>query len=133
MRRLDLASLGSRTEADRALEGDLPDWGIRQFLLKNLEWTNEKQLAWKCNLSVLEASMDRIGKPLGALDQFVGATLFVRGMSSNYIRDEDWEGILKHFPSAQLDSISNAGHWVHAEQPQAFQESVNVFLQSHNG
>jgi pimeloyl-ACP methyl ester carboxylesterase len=128
MRRLNLAELGSRTEADRALEVDLPDWGIRQFLLKNLEWNDEKKLAWKCNLPVLEASMDRIGKPLGPLDQFVGAVLFVRGLASNYIRDEDWEGILKHFPSAQLESIAGAGHWVHAEQPKAFQEAVNSFL-----
>lgn len=128
MRRLNLASLGSRTEADRALEADLPDWGIRQFLLKNLEWNDEKQLAWKCNLPVLEASMERIGKPLGPLDQFVGAVLFVRGLSSNYIRDADWEGILKHFPTAQLESIAGAGHWVHAEQPKAFQNAVNAFL-----
>ena len=72
--------------------------------------------------------MDRIGKPLGPLDQFVGAVLFVRGLASNYIRDEDWEGILQHFPSAQLESIAGAGHWVHAEQPKAFQEAVNSFL-----
>ena len=57
MRRLNVAELGSRTEADRALEADLPDWGIRQFLLKNLEWNDDKQLTWKCNLPVLEASM----------------------------------------------------------------------------
>jgi len=130
MRGLDLSRLGSRTEADRALEAQLSDWGIRQFLLKNLEWTDEKQLGWKCNLPVLEASMDRIGKPLGSLDQYVGATLFVRGLASNYVRDEDWPGTLNHFPAAQLESIAGAGHWVHAEQPKAFQEVVNSFLAS---
>lgn len=128
MRGLPLAQLGSRTEADRALEVSLKEWGIRQFLLKNLEWNDDKQLAWKCNLPVLESSMERIGKPLGPLDHFVGAVLFVRGLASNYIRDEDWPGILGHFPAAQLESIAGAGHWVHAEKPQAFQEVVNSFL-----
>jgi pimeloyl-ACP methyl ester carboxylesterase len=130
MRGLNLDQIASRTEADRALEAQLSDWGIRQFLLKNLEWTDEKKLGWKCNLPVLESSMDRIGKPLGPLDQYVGATLFVRGLASNYIRDEDWSGILTHFPAAQLESIAGAGHWVHAEQPKAFQDAVNSFLRA---
>jgi pimeloyl-ACP methyl ester carboxylesterase len=76
MRRLNLAELGSRTEADRALEVDLPDWGIRQFLLKNLEWNDEKQLAWKCNLPVLEASM---GEERDTLEDVIEPYLIQQG------------------------------------------------------
>ena len=130
MKSLNLLELGSRTEADRAIEVYLKDWGIRQFLLKNLEWNSDKQLGWRCNLPVLEASMSRIGKPLGPLDNYVGACLFVRGLESDYLRDDDWPGIVKHFPAAQLESVAGAGHWVHAEQPQAFQLAVGSFLKS---
>jgi pimeloyl-ACP methyl ester carboxylesterase len=54
----------------------------------------------------------------------------VRGLESNYVSDEDWPGIVKHFPAAQLESVAGAGHWVHAEQPQAFQLAVGSFLKS---
>ena len=36
--------------------------------------------------------------------------------------------IQKQFPNAQLTTIKNSGHWVHAEQPLAFLEAVKQFL-----
>ena len=124
MRGLNLDQIASRTEADRALEAQLSDWGIRQFLLKNLEWTDEKKLGWKCNLPVLESSMDRIGKPLGPLDQYVGATLFVRGLASNYIRDEDVATIREHFPQADVLTLPESGHNPHFEARAGFVEAT---------
>lgn len=128
MHQLDFTTLKSRTEADRALESAMPDWGMRQFLLKNLEWKPEGNLGWKFNLPVLEGQMGRIGQPLAAEDRFIGSTLFVRGERSGYILDEDWSGIMDHFPLARLESVPGAGHWVHAEQPQPFQDAVLPFL-----
>ena len=106
----------------------MPDWGMRQFLLKNLEWKPEGNLGWKFNLPVLEGQMGRIGQPLAAEDRFIGSTLLVRGERSGYILDEDWSGIMDHFPLARLESVPGAGHWVHAEQPQPFQDAVLPFL-----
>jgi len=128
MHQLDFTTLKSRTEADRALESAMPDWGMRQFLLKNLEWKPEGNLGWKFNLPVLEGQMGRIGQTLAAEDRFIGSTLFVRGERSGYILDEDWSGIMDHFPLARLESVQGAGHWVHAEQPQPFQDAVLPFL-----
>jgi pimeloyl-ACP methyl ester carboxylesterase len=128
MHQLNFSQLKSRTEADRALEAHLPDWGMRQFLLKNLEWKDNGQLGWKFNLPVLEAQMSRIGQALAPEERYIGSTLFIRGARSGYILDEDWSGIMDHFPLARLESIPDAGHWVHAEKPKAFQDSIHSFL-----
>ena len=55
-------------------------------------------------------------------------TLFLRGGNSRYILDADWDGIQRHFPQAALDTIPNAGHWLHAENPKAFFDSTARFL-----
>jgi pimeloyl-ACP methyl ester carboxylesterase len=55
-------------------------------------------------------------------------TLFIRGALSNYILDEDWEGIEEVFPDSELVTIENSGHWVHAEASEVFLESVLEFL-----
>jgi pimeloyl-ACP methyl ester carboxylesterase len=54
--------------------------------------------------------------------------MFIRGGNSDYISDTDWEEIYQQFPHASLVTIPNAGHWVHAEQPDALYEVVKQFL-----
>ena len=44
------------------------------------------------------------------------------------ILEEDVELIEKHFPDDEIVQISNAGHWVHAENPQDFFDEVSRFL-----
>lgn len=42
----------------------------------------------------------------------------------------DFETIQRHFPKATVESIDNAGHWLHAENPeQFFEKSMNFFDQ----
>ena len=105
MHALDLSSIQSRMEADRAMEKHLPSRSLRQFLLKNLTWKQDKQLGWKFNLPILSSQIQRIGTALDPIAIYHGATLFVRGLASGYILDEDIPDILTHFPLAQLESI----------------------------
>jgi pimeloyl-ACP methyl ester carboxylesterase len=128
MNSLDFNQLSSRAEADRALEKQILDWGLRQFILKNLEWKADKKLGWKLNLKIVESQISRIGEELPFESHFSGPVLFIRGMNSQYILDDDWLNIMQIFPMANLDSISGAGHWVHSENPSEFQDSANDFL-----
>jgi pimeloyl-ACP methyl ester carboxylesterase len=128
MHLLDLDKLKSRTDADRSLEIRIPEWGLRQFILKNLEWKTDKKLGWKLNLPIIESQISRIGEEMDKDKIFIGSVLFIRGMNSKYILDQDWTNIMNYFPLAQLDSISDAGHWVHSEKPIEFQESLKDFL-----
>ena len=61
---------------------------MRQFLLKNLYWEDKGKLAWRVNFPVLEASMPEILSALPEQESFT-TTLFIRGLLSNYILDED--------------------------------------------
>ncbi len=127
---LDLDSIQSRSEADRQLSKQIEDVGVRQFLLKNLYWQERGKLGLRCNLDILQHRLDEIGAPLAANSTFDGPTLFLRGGRSDYIRPEDQTLIEKHFPNAKINTVENAGHWLHAENPSQFFEKAMAFLDS---
>jgi pimeloyl-ACP methyl ester carboxylesterase len=105
-----------------------PEIGLRQFLLKNLERSNEGVLSVKCNLSLFRTYPERIGKALPEEPKIQTPTLFIRGLESSYIEDADVITLQRQYPNFELVSIPNAGHWLHAEQPIVFGEAVAKFL-----
>jgi len=125
---LDLKSYSSRSEADKALALDIGDFGIRQFLLKNLYWIEKGKLGFRFNLDVLKNRMEEIGENLNGSASYPGKVLFLRGDRSEYIQNTDFPIIKNYFPNAELSTIQNAGHWLHAENPKQFFESTLLFL-----
>jgi pimeloyl-ACP methyl ester carboxylesterase len=124
---INLTEIQSRKEADDALAVHIPDFGTRQFLLKSLG-RNADGFYWKINLPVIVANIEEVGKALEDDAVYEGETLFLAGEKSKYIQEKDMESILEHFPNYQLKIISNAGHWLHAEQPKAVVEEIRSFL-----
>lgn len=124
---IDLSQLTSRKEAEQHLESRISDWGTRQFLLKNLHWKDEK-LAWRFNLTGISENIEEVGKELPEDFIFEKETLFVRGGNSTYIADSDIEDIHTRFPKAQLVTIENSGHWIHAEKPEEYLKITLDFL-----
>lgn len=123
--------ISSRKEAEEQMEPYISDFGVRQFLLKNLKRTEDnKNFAWKLNLSVIRENIENIGKGVAEDAQVEKPTLFIRGAKSDYIKEEDEKLIKKLFPLAKVVTIKNAGHWVHAEQPERLFEEVSDFLKS---
>lgn len=127
---LDLTAIGSRQAADRELMKSLSDWGIRQFLLKSLHWTEKGRLGFRFNLKVLKDSMEAIGAPLPDSARYEGPVCFIRGGASEYVLDGDMEGIRQHFPNASLRTIEGAGHWLHAEKPDTYFQFSMDFMNS---
>ncbi len=124
---LDTNTFTSRTTADNALSAFVPEMGVRQFLLKNLEWTPQRTLALRCNIQVLQHKLAEIGaapKP----GVYTGNTLFLAGRNSDYIFEKDLVQISSFFPKAKIDWIEDAGHWLHAENPKRFTEALHDFL-----
>jgi esterase len=74
----------------------------------------------------LEREMTEILSSLEIEENWV-QSLFIRGELSNYILDEDWDAIESAFPDSSLVTIQQAGHWVHAEQPDEFIDTVLGF------
>ncbi|MDB9882638.1 hypothetical protein OAD66_05840 [Bacteroidia bacterium] len=51
------------------------------------------------------------------------------GEKSGYITENDMLNIEETFTEAEFVGIPDAGHWVHAEQPEAFYIATIEFLQ----
>ena len=118
----------SRGNADDFLKEYISDWGTRQFLLKNLYWQKDKTLALRVNLPVLQKEVEAIGEGLPTQTVYEGATLFLNGLKSDYITEDDKPLIKAHFPEAEIIGIEKAGHWLHAENPKDFYAEVMKFL-----
>ncbi|MEE3225204.1 MAG: alpha/beta hydrolase, partial [Bacteroidota bacterium] len=118
----------SRGNADDFLKEYISDWGTRQFLLKNLYWQKDKTLALRVNLPVLKREVEAIGEGLPTQTVYEGATLFLNGLKSDYITEDDKPLIKAHFPEAEIIGIEKAGHWLHAENPKDFYAEVMKFL-----
>lgn len=50
------------------------------------------------------------------------------GERSGFLTPDAHEAISALFPLAEVRTVSNAGHWVHADQPAAFLKTVGNFL-----
>ncbi len=126
IRSVDLPNIKARREAEEQMSVHIDSEGVKQFLLKNLFWKEKGVLAWRMNINVLEREMPNI---LSAMPEgeVVTPTLFIRGELSNYILDEDIEDIENQFIDSEVKTISNAGHWVHAESPAEFLETLLAF------
>lgn len=120
----------TRGKVDEQLTNYIPEFGVRQFLLKNVYWKDKGVLDFRFNLTSLTDNNSEVGKPLPNDSFFEKETLFLKGEKSNYILPTDEILIKKHFLKAKIDEISNAGHWLHAENPEEFFEKVLKFLKS---
>lgn len=127
MRGLDLTGLTSRIEADRRLSAVVEDAGLRAFFLQSLDLKAISPV-WRLNLDVLEAEMSKIVGWPGTEGQFAGPALFLAGSDSPYIKAEYRDTIRALFPAARFAKLMGAGHWLHADKPREFEETVRVFL-----
>ncbi len=127
MRAVPLDRVRTRTEADAALAERIDDPALRAFFLQSLDLRADPP-RWRLNLDVLEAEMPKIVGWPDPAGQFDGPVLFLSGAESQYVRPENRETIKRLFPRARFARIPGAGHWLHAEKPREFEETVRVFL-----
>jgi pimeloyl-ACP methyl ester carboxylesterase len=124
---IPMATLSSRSEADKILSAHVPELDVRQFLLKNLSRNSEGKFEWKINLTSIENHIEEIGQGMQYQGSFEKPTLFINGARSNYFKAGDEVLVKKLFPAAQIVSV-NTSHWVQAEKPEEFVQIVLNFL-----
>lgn len=125
---VDFSTKPSRAEVEATMAQHIKEPGTIQFLTKNLYWVEPGQLGFRFNLEVFNGQSGNIGQALPEGSVFTGPTLFLKGDRSNYIQDSDLKDIEAHFPDYQIKTISNSGHWVHAENPKEFFDYTLEFL-----
>lgn len=131
MRALPVESFKTRGEADAALEPTIRDWAFRKFLLTNLARKPEGGFEWSVNLPLLQRCLPSLFQnPLAESDTFEGPTLFLRGARSNFVLDEDEARIRRHFPQGRVETVADAGHSPHFDQPEAVSAALMRFLEA---
>ncbi|SEE23873.1 Pimeloyl-ACP methyl ester carboxylesterase [Tenacibaculum sp. MAR_2010_89] len=125
---VDFTIQNSRKLVDEKLAELIPQAGVRQFLLKSLYWKEKGKLDYRFNLKSLTENNNEVGVALPSFTVFEGETLFLSGENSGYISKEDEPLIMAHFPKSIIQTIKNAGHWLHAENPNDFYQEVIGFL-----
>ncbi|WP_328188717.1 alpha/beta fold hydrolase [Marinobacter sp. OP 3.4] len=135
MKNLDLSSVSSRGDADRALQEYVEVPEVRMFLLKNLvrvpadeKADNPDTFRWRLNLPVIEACYQNLADAPEGEGPFEGPVLFLKGAESAYIQRKHRERIDTLFPRAHLEEIEGTDHWLHAEKPDEFARRCRDFL-----
>lgn len=125
---LDLATLGSRAEADQRLRAQVPDDDVRLFLLQNLR--RKGGWHWQPNLALLAASLDAVGGwPAVTQPPYPGPVLWLAGADSPYVRPEHDPEMALLFPAVRKVVVPGAGHWVHADAPDAVIGALLAFVE----
>ncbi len=125
MQALDLSTIATRGDADRALADRIPTASVRAFLLQSLD---VKEKRWRLNLPVLARALPGILDFPALQGPFDGPTLFLAGGASNYILPEHRAQIRTLFPAARQAKLPGVGHWLHAEKPREFEATALAFL-----
>ncbi|MDU8909898.1 alpha/beta fold hydrolase [Aestuariicoccus sp. MJ-SS9] len=125
MRAVDLDKVAKRSDAAAQLARNVPEPALQAFFTQSLDVAGKR---WRLNLDALAEAMPQIlGFP--QIDaSFDGPVLFLSGAQSDYVLPEHRERIRALFPKARFAKIPGAGHWLHAEKPREFEDSVRAFL-----
>lgn len=124
---VDFSIQKTRKDIEFTLSTYIKENGVVQFLMKNIYRKDKQQLAYRFNLPVLLKKYNEVVTSFNTEKQFTKPTLFLKGSKSNYISTEDSVLIKQMFPNATISEISNAGHWLHAENPQEFYSKTMLF------
>lgn len=127
---LPLNRLADRRAVDHRLAAAVPDAAVRGYLLQNLVRGGDGTWQWRVNLPALTAGLQQISDfPVPPPDtQFPGPALFLYGGQSDYVLPAHEPQIRAYFPFARLRALAGAGHWLYANQPEAFVRAVDAFL-----
>lgn len=124
---LDLSLYSTRRDVRQKVLEQI-DPGTTDFLLKNLARQPDGSYSWRLGLDEIYQAYDQLRDAPVTTKPYEGHTLFVKGERSPYIKEGDLEVIRQFFPQARLEQLADAGHWLHADQPQPLLRSVLNFL-----
>ena len=131
MQELHIAVEMSRSEIEKKLALKIPEKRLLSFLMTNLNRQNG-QFQCRIGLEQIAAGMQELLNYPELKSVFKGPVQFIGGENSAYLKFEYHALIRKYFPESRITMLENCGHWLHVEQPAAFQKTVNEFLQDNN-
>ncbi|WP_299046087.1 alpha/beta fold hydrolase [uncultured Tateyamaria sp.] len=125
MRAVDLSTVTRRSDANAQLADLGVEPALCSFLTQSLDVADRR---WRLNLDALAQNMPAILGFPQVEGQFEGPTLFLSGAQSAYVTHDHRPAIRTLFPAARFVKITGAGHWLHADDPRAFEGTVRAYL-----
>jgi esterase len=116
----------SRRDADAFLTTAIEDPRIRSFLLLNLRCG--EQPAWRIGLENISDGLGDVESwkpPLSA--PCCSPTIFIAGAASDYVSNPPPPVIEASFPDSRVLFVENAGHWLHADNPDRVLALIDQF------
>lgn len=133
MQAMDLDAIGTRAEADEALQEAAPDAGVRGFLLQNLRREGDGW-RWQPNIEVIGRDIAVIGgwpdDEISELPPFDGPVLWLSGERSSYVSEDTQPEMRRLFPRVRHVTVKDAAHWVHSEQPEVTTQALRALITS---
>lgn len=125
------SSFASRTEIGKVLLEVIGNTSITQLMLKNIAKDDKGRFYWKPNLTAILNHLDNIAGAIHLEGFYTNPTLLLKGEFSEYVKEEDIDVMLQHFILLHEETILHAGHWLHADHPEAFFKiSYEFFVQA---
>lgn len=124
---LDLATYTRRNEIDLTLSQAIPETAVRSFLLKNLARAESGGYQWRMNLNALSRDYPQLIRE-NTEAVYDGATLFLKGGTSDYLKSEHQTAVVSRFPAAEFKVVAGTGHWLHAEKPELVASLIKKFV-----
>lgn len=119
-----------RAQLDALLAAPVADATLRAFLLSNLV-REPSGWQWRVNLGALRQALPGLlDFPLPAHARCECPALFLAGGRSPYDLPAHWPLIQRHWPAARMEVFPDAGHWLHAEEPERLVAVLEDFLAS---
>ena len=126
-----LEDLTSRQQIDDYLKPWIEDAAERTFMLKNLKRREDgKGFNWRCNLAEISRGYLKIAGFTTALATYPEKCLFIKGDLSHYVQESDTPLIHSLFPAAKIIGLKKSAHLPNFQEPEAFFETLNPFLES---
>jgi pimeloyl-ACP methyl ester carboxylesterase len=128
----DISSYKGRAEIEKKMAEIIGDERTAAFLLKNLYRMKNGSYGWRLNARSLYDNLEQLmgSIPSDIYNMVTGfPVLFIKGSDSEYMPESHFPDITNLFPAAEFKIIEGAGHWLHAEKPKEFTETVMSFLE----
>ena len=129
MMAIDFQKIEARSEISELLKQSITDEKVRLFIMKNLYRVTRTQLGWRPDLQSIYQNIDHVFEAISGDTVYEGSSLFIHGDDSDYVVESDTKTIYHHFPRAVFKVVHDAGHWVHADNPEGFLKEVMAFLE----
>lgn len=127
---IDLSKITNRKEAEELLNQKITDVKLQKFLAKNIFRNKDKTFSWRINITVLRRELHSIMQGFDSFEEFKNLkisnypVLFLKGENSSYIKEKDEKYIKQIFEFVEIQTIKNAGHWLHSEQTNDFLNKI---------